>query len=584
MSNVGDKLTVPFNSHNTPVGQVAGWFTVSKVDGVGNVQEVTLGSPGIYAYDTFLPKNPIHPTGGSATILLKVKWAFNTMEAPNFKRFYESKPITTDGVTAVGAAVHNFPNNVTWMGQLNIDSPDASIGGNNVDQMQCEVEHFNALASMVNAIPQNQTKYNHLIDNQLDKLQLSWNSAASKWSGFPDYSPAGVPSSVMWGSVGNACWPKNAYYCWNDDGSASLHALAAYFQSLGLTVYTSSDLPDGFGQPIKNKYASVTNNTVVYFDGADGDYLSGFDTTFQSAVAQYRWISIADAKTYLDSISVPMVIYGVYAPVSFSIIQATLNFQWHKVQMDSFPYVVISGTQPQDDPEPIVNITGAFGEPVPLAVCIWAGFVSDAAGGWLASAGATDPSNNNYGIVLGTYKANKELELAESFQTTGLQNWVNSGGNMWGATNYLWWWQWWLDWGQAPGGDGFGYALGGAGILSSILVRCYGVSNKVVIQQPRNYASYDESWWRANVDLIAGKYGPVTETFYDDQQGTKPDSTTFPGAGGGGLQTRSVIPIVAHNDQDNQPPATQIVAGNAGDIVIGASFQNAQVIVLDIDG
>lgn len=571
MSNVGDKLTVPFNSHNTPVHQMAGWFTVSRVDAFGNVQEVTLGAPGTYAYDTWLPKNPIHPTGGSATILLTVKWSFTTSEAPNFKRFYESRPITTDGVTATGAPVHNFPNNVTWMGPLNIDSPDASIGGNNVDQMQCEVEHFNALASMINAIPNNATKFNRTVAGNFPDLQLSWNSSASRWSGFPGYAPAALPSA--------GCWPRNAYYCWSDDGTTAQHALASYFQSLGLTVYTNADLPGGLGAAKLNRYAVIgQTGAVSYQDGAAGDYLPGYDLTFQAAVSQYRWISIEDAKNYLASISVPLVIYGVYTPVDFQFLQATFNLTYTKEPLDTYPYIVSALDKPNDAAEPDL---GSY--PV-LAACL----IPDAAGAYLTSGLSGDS-----GIVLSSDPAHKTLENADSGWAFGVQQWTlsvpdpNSGppAGIYGGTYFRWRWQFWVDWGIARGGLNFGVSTGGAGMTDVILVRCYGVGNKLVIQQPTNYAILDEAWWRSHIDVIAGKYNDpvVTEYFYDDAGLTQPDQKDIPG-GVSGVRNAGVIPFIAHNDQDNQAAATQTMAGNAGDVVIGASFPNAQVVVVDIDG
>jgi hypothetical protein len=417
----------------------------------------------------------------------------------------------------------------------------------------------------------------------------------------PAYAPIAVPVPVggPWPITGGF-WPRNAYFSWNGPSTAgAADPVGTYLTSLG--VGQQATLPDSYGNPIFETYLCV-NSSGGTAPTTLTSYYGGFTPAFQTAAASYRWITIDAARALYASLSLPFVLNGVYAPMTFENIVATANVTTTSQNVTSpvgyalrtngagpVPFTVAEalafvatppgaiwsdttdytvGPEQGDSPSPALD--GQWSDAGrPIALLTIAGFVNSTGGGWLTSPGSqtlrasikpvtTSQTNPNFG---GT------AQMLDSRVTTGYEFpgtptyiafWYGAGytpyttGSASNGLGYISWnvavhtntFYFTVDYGVLAARV-FQFGLPGA--YTALTILSEGMPNLVAAAIPQNYYYYDPNWVANNVSAYNALGTPVIPIIVDNNvEGDQAEVRIISGVGGTGNNDHPITTLLGN--------------------------------------
>ena len=555
--------------------------------------------------------------------------AYQSVEPPRLRRYFETKPVSTESVFPGGkggagstemapfARMGSLPMSgiggagdstgillAKWLesGATDFEKYLGAVGDGArgtatptgaVLQLRNEVEHYNLLASELNGLPDN-PKF-------VANVGLNWNGVA--WSGFPAYGPARVPIPPQTPNsvYGNNFYPKDEYFGWTNDGGAQYAALEVYLIGLGFTIYTGAQLPDNYGaalpifEYIMAPDGSISNNTI-------SGYAQGFTPAFQAQVANYRWVKINDAQTACQGLGIPFVVNKIAIPIGWEVfnVQGVVANPNISTAPNSKVYPA-QGVSPPLDPN--VNgygLGGVDGGVIPLANFLPGGpnygqGPYDAVGTPIR----TSPDPDNGGGLLGNVN-----QIAAGFYINRLGNWWcdYSGQNICALTSpaaplfdfpvFNW-----VPASHSNQLANFNVALGayvvvippvGGGdtvwgatetytIGTAVYDMTYPLPAAIGTPLPSPQSPLDVT------ALVVTLHGSTKQAVVIIPKNYAYSSLAYDLAAVTALGT-SVIPIIADNVPESNASASQVLGGDSGTTLITTNLNNAVVLVMGVDG
>lgn len=233
-------------------------------------------------------------------------WVFNgkAFRCPNYGDFIEDYA----SGSVLEANYYAYGRNAALGGSINIVGDDDSLPGENESDpgsgkiarpvMPMCVEHFNAVASIVNGFEHN------IRDNFVSNAQVNLLNQFASNIGF-GLTGVGGPR------------PRTQFCGWDQSLRPDITTLAT---SWGLTVLDDSAFPSPWATLITATQATSDGTTTFY--GAAGSLLSSWIplTVFPY---DYRWVTIDDAKALYARLGAKFVMEELVAPGYLKIVDAT---------------------------------------------------------------------------------------------------------------------------------------------------------------------------------------------------------------------------------------------------------------------
>jgi len=396
-------------------------------------------------------------------------------------------------------------------------------------------------------------------------------SGGSPLSFIPTFNPVGVPVPVQtaantiqypvtrigqaWSLISGTYWPRTTYFAWNGATPGGADPVAVYLGGLGMTVQTS--LPDSYGASMLTSLVVQDGAGNVSSTGPGGTapgyyaYAQGFDPSFAVTAATYRWVTIADARVLYASMSLPFVLSGTFAPVSFTSIVGAPSIAQVESNTDGPTGSVYTPTALYG-PQPNYPAAGALGYNTIAA------FYGNPNGAWLSlMSGSTMRSGLNKIVPAGPINDGLqpwEIEISSNVAVSG--TYFDETDNLWHWSAATSWQFVFLDYGILNPQANPQYV---PAAYTAVVVLAEGVSEQVVSVIPQNYSYPDPNSYSSLIRALADRsmgYG--------------------------------IIPIIADNSVEQSVVEATVISGVGGsthyETVLETKLSNGRLVIQAVDG